>query len=187
MIKLPKTKEELYNTYYLKEELVAICKKYNLPTSGYKEDLLQYISDFIENKPINKTPKKNKKKNNFEPTLEKIIDENYSNNEIHRAFFKKIIGEKFKYNVPFCKWMNENKGMKTYQNAIEVYNKILLDKKAGKKFEIGKQFKYNQYTRDFFTNNPKLSKADCIRCWSYKKKQLGKHIYEKEDLIVLKK
>ena len=187
MIELPKTKEELYNTYHLKKDLVTICKKYNLPTSGYKENLLQYICDFIENKPINKINHKKRKNNNFEPILEKIIDENYTNNEIHRAFFKKVIGEKFKYNVPFCQWMIENKGKETYNNAIEVYNNIMLEKKSGKKFEIGKQFQYNQYTRDFFANNPKLSKADCIKCWHYKKEQFGQHKYEEEDLIALKK
>ncbi|MCL2039644.1 MAG: SAP domain-containing protein [Bacteroidetes bacterium] len=184
---MPKTKKELYNIYYLKEELVKICKEHNLPTSGYKEDLLQYISDFIENKPVNKITKKKKSNNNFEPAIEKIIDENYSNSEIHRTFFKKVISEKFKYNVPFCKWMYENKGVKTYQDAINTYNKILLDKKSGKKFEIGKQFKYNQYTRDFFNNNPKLSMTDCIKCWNYKKKQTGNHKYEKTDLIALEK
>jgi hypothetical protein len=42
-----------------------------------------------------------------------------------------------------------------------------------------------QYTRDFFKNNPKLTKADCIKCWYYKKQQIGKHIYEKEDLKIL--
>jgi hypothetical protein len=39
-----------------------------------------------------------------------------------------------------------------------------LDKKSGKETIIGKQFEYNQYTRDFFENNPKLSKEDCIKC-----------------------
>ena len=182
---LPKTKKELFDTYYLKAELVEICKKNGLPTSGYKENLLQYITDFIENKPINKININKKNSSLEEPKLEKIIDENYTNNEIHRTFFKKVIDEKFKYNVIFCKWMNENKGKKTYQNAIEVYNKILLDKKSGKKFEIGKQFQYNQYTRDFFEDNLKLSRKDCIKCWNYKKNQQGKHKYEKKDLIAL--
>jgi uncharacterized protein (DUF433 family) len=54
-----------------------------------------------------------------------------------------------------------------------------LDKKYGKKIIIGKQFEYNQYTRDFFEDNPKLSREDCIKCWNYKKKQIGNHKYEK--------
>ena len=183
---LPKTKEELYGTYYLKNDLIILCKKYGLPTSGSKENLLGYIYSFIENKPVKKIIGKQKNaNNNFEPSLEKAIDINYSNNEIHRTFFKNTIGECFRYNVQFMNWMEENKGKKTYQEAIKKYNEILLDKKSGKKTIIGKQFEYNQYTRDFFEDNPNLSKKDCIKCWNYKKNQIGKHKYEKEDLNIL--
>ena len=81
--------------------------------------------------------------------------------------------------------MNKNKGKKTYKEAIEIYKKILQDKKSGKKNKIGKQFEYNQYTRDFFKNNPNLNKDDCIKCWNYKKKKIGNHKYEEEDLKIL--
>jgi hypothetical protein len=183
---LPKTKEELYGKYYLKNDLVNLCKTYELPTSGSKENLLKYICNFIENKSVEKIKSKQKIANkDFEPLLEKIIDTNYSNNEAHRAFFKNVIGENFKYNVQFMNWMEENKGKKTYQEAIKIYDTILLDKKNGKKTVIGKQFEYNQYTRDFFAENPKLSIADCIKCWNYKKKQIGSHKYEKKDLKIL--
>jgi hypothetical protein len=183
---LPKTKEELYGTYYLKNDLVNLCKEYGLPTSGSKENLLEYICNFIQNKSAKKIKAKQKIVNNdFEPSLDKIIDIHYSNNETHRIFFKENIGEHFKFNVQFMNWMDENKGKKNYQDAIEMYNKILLDKKYGKKTIIGKQFEYNQYTRDFFADNPKLSREDCIKCWNYKKQQIGKHKYEKEDLKIL--
>ena len=185
MTKLPKSKKELYETYFLKEDLIKLCKEYNLPTNGSKDNLLEYIGNYIENKPVKKLKNKTKITNNsFEPSLEKIIDENYSNNEIHRVFFIKTIGKHFKFNVMFMKWMDKNKGKKTYKEAIEMYIKILLEKK-GEKTKIGKQFKYNQYIRDFFENNPELSREDCIKCWNYKKKQKGKHKYEKNDLKIL--
>ena len=187
-MKLPNTKEELYGTYFLKSDLINLCRENNLPTSGSKEDLLKYMLNFIENKPIEKTEFRQKiVNNNFNPSLDKTIDKNYSNNEIHRAFFKRIIGENFKFNVQFMNWMEENKGKKTYKNAVDKYNKIILDKKGGKKNEIGRQFEYNQYTRDFFENNPKMSREDCIKCWNYKKTKLGKHKYEKDDLNILVK
>jgi hypothetical protein len=185
---LPKTKEELYGTYYYKKDLVNLCKLYGLPTSGLKEILFEYICCFIENKPVKKLKTKRKVvDNDFEPSLGKIIDESYSNDEKHRSFFKENIGEHFKFNVQFMNWMEENKGKMKYDDAIEIYNKILQDKKHGKKIKIGKQFEYNQYTRDFFKDNPKLSKADCIKCWNHKKQQIGNHKYEKDDLKILVK
>ena len=187
-MELPKTKEELYDTYYLKNDLINICKSHNLPTSGSKENLLEYICCLIENKPLGKTGIRKKKSNYFfEPSPEKKIDLNYSNNEIHRAFFLKSISKNFKFNVKFMNWMEENKGRKTYKDAIAKYNEILLDKKSGKKINIGKQFEYNQYTRDFFGDNPKLSRENCIKCWNYKKKEIGNHKYEKDDLKILEK
>ncbi|MDR1198483.1 MAG: SAP domain-containing protein [Prevotellaceae bacterium] len=183
-MKLSKTKEDLYNAYFLKEELAELCRKYNLPATGSKENLLENICNFIENRPVTKrTAKKN---SNFVPSLDAIIDVNYRNNETHRAFFKSVIGEHFKFNVPLINWLNENKGEKTYREAIEIYNQIAADKKAGKKFSIGKQFEYNQYTRDFFRDNKGLTKEDCIKCWNYKKTQTGSHKYGKEDLKILK-
>lgn len=185
---LPKTKEELYGRYYLKADLVNLCKQYHLPSSGSKESLLQYISSFIENKSVEKIKgKRNSSANDFEPSLDKKIDEYYSNNEIHRAFFKQHIGKSFKFNVQFMNWMEENKGRKTYTDAAEAYKQIAADKKSGKKTVIGKQFEYNQYTRDFFADNPKRSKEDCIKCWNYKKLQIGNHTYEKSDLTILEK
>ncbi|MDR3287640.1 MAG: SAP domain-containing protein [Prevotellaceae bacterium] len=179
---LPKTKEDLYNTYFLKEDLIKLCRENNLSANGSKQNLLENICNFIENKPIEKVKIKSKTKTqNFEPALDKIIDINYSNNEIHRTFFKKETSQHFKYNVQFMNWMEENKGKETYRKAIEIYTKILQDKKSGKKNIIGKQFEYNQYTRDFFEDNPTLTKEDCIKCWNYKKKQKGNHKYQKED------
>ncbi|MDR1182146.1 MAG: SAP domain-containing protein [Bacteroidales bacterium] len=183
-MKLPKTKEDLYNTYFLKKDLAELCREYNLPTTGSKENLLGNICNLIENKPF--TKRAAKKSNNFVPSLCSMIDENYRNNEMHRAFFKSLVGEHFKFNVPFINWLNENKGKKTYLEAIEIYNQIAADKKAGKKFSIGKQFEYNKYTRYFFQDNKGLTKEDCIKCWNYKKTQKGSHKYEKEDLKVLK-
>jgi hypothetical protein len=183
-MKLPKTKEDLYDTYFLKEDLAALCRKYNLPFSGSKENLLQNIENFIEGKPVVKEAAK--KNSHFVPSLDAMIDVNYRNNETHRAFFKNVVGEHFKFNVPFINWLNENKGKKTYREAIDIYHQIAADKKAGKKFSIGKQFEYNQYTRDFFLDNTGLTKEDCIKCWNYKKTRKGSHEYEREDLKVLK-
>jgi len=40
---IPKTEKELYGTYYLKNDLINLCKKYSLPTLGSKENILEYI------------------------------------------------------------------------------------------------------------------------------------------------
>ena len=90
---LPRTKEELYGRYYLKNDLLKLCKENSLPTTGSKENLLKYICEFIEGKSVVKAKTKSKNLGKgFEPLLEKTIDENYSNNEIHRRFLLRQLG-----------------------------------------------------------------------------------------------
>lgn len=49
-----------------------------------------------------------------------------------------------------------------------------------------KQFEYNIYIRDFFTDNQGKSLNDAIKCWKYKKQLQGHNRYERTDLIALK-
>lgn len=176
--------------YWLKEELVNFCKQNNLPTSGSKEGLEALITRFLNKEPLIFPKKKtfsSKDMNDFgELTVHSVIKPNYKNDERHRNFFKKEIGEYFKFNIRFMDWMRKNAG-KTYQAAIEEWQRIEKQIKSGKKFPIAKQFKYNQYTRDFFADNPQLTKKEALLCWNYKKTLPGDHKYERSDLHILKK
>lgn len=179
--------KEFDETYWLKSDLHNFCKSNNINSIGSKEELSNKIRSYLtgEKIPVYKQSKSIRKADSSEIELDKLISSNYANDELHRTFFKKHIAN-FKFNVAFMNWMKINKQLKTYSDAIIEYNKILSDKKNGKKTYIPKQFKYNRYTRDFFTDNPSLTKADCIKCWNYKKKLPGNHKYEKSDLEVLR-
>jgi hypothetical protein len=112
--------------------------------------------------------------------LTDIIDPNYHSDERHRAFFKSVIGSSFHFWVVFQTWVKANKGQKTYQDAVDEYNRIMDEKRRGVKYPIWPQFKYNQYTRDFFIANPAATKAECIACWKIKRQTTG--VYEPGDL-----
>ncbi|MGQ4005239.1 hypothetical protein QIW49_01970 [Francisellaceae bacterium CB300] len=83
------------------------------------------------------------------------------------------------------KWVKLN-NKKTYQEAVDEWLRIELDKKLGKSYKIAPQFEYNQYIRDFFIANPNKKRADAITCWKYKKGLPGKNSYESIDLESLK-
>lgn len=171
----------------MKEELYSYCKINALPTSGSKEELTQRIYEYLKTgKVVTTTKKKVIKKQavNSPLSLEAKIPEGYKNDERHRAFFKSEIGEHFKFNVQFMNWMKANSG-KTYKEAIVEWNRIISDKKHGKKTEISSQFQYNQYTRDFFNANPDATREDAIKCWKYKKSLPGHNKYEDGDLVEL--
>ncbi len=71
-------------------------------------------------------------------------------------------------------------------DAVAAYLVIMEEKKRGKS-EIGSQFEYNTYIRDFFADNPGLALNEAIKCWKYKKSLPGSNRYERGDLEALKR
>ena len=172
--------------YYLKEELVNFCRENNLPTSGGKIELTERIAYFLDTgKVLPPTKTKRKASNITVITKDTEIENNFVCSETHRAFFKEQIGSSFSFNVTFQKWLKSNAG-KTYRDAIDVYYKILEEKKNSKVKKIDRQFEYNTYIRDFFANNKGKNLDDAIKCWKYKKQLQGHNKYEKSDLVALK-
>ncbi len=179
--------EKFLDFYWLKEELFKFCRDNSIPGSGSKKELTQRVFHYLKTGEVVKPLKKETKikaDSNISLSIESIIPSGYKNDENHRAFFKSVIGENFKFNVAFMNWMKINSG-KNYQEAVDEWLRILKEKKAGKKPVIPKQFEYNQYTRDFFDANPKKSREDAITCWKHKKSRPGDNKYEVEDLEVL--
>ena len=170
--------------YYLKEELIAFCRNNNLQTTGSKEELTERIVSFLDTGEKSYTIHNRKTENVFEITPDTIIEENFVCSEKHRKFYEEQIGKNFTFNVIFQKWLKSNAG-KTYKDSIDAYYQILEDKKKNK-MTIDKQFEYNTYIRDFFSDNKGLSLNDAIKCWKYKKGLKGHNKYEKDDLNALK-
>lgn len=170
--------------YYLKKELIAFCKKNSLQTTGSKEELIERISIFLDTGKKTYSNHNKKTQSKSEITLNDIVEENLVCSEKLRTFYKEQIGKNFTFNVAFQKWLKNNVG-KTYKDSIDAYYQILSDKKKNKT-NIDKQFEYNTYIRDFFSDNKGLSLNDAIKCWKYKKGLKGNNKYEKCDLIALR-
>ena len=171
--------------YHLKEELKDFCRLHGLQVSGGKEDLNERILCYLETG--QKITKKSKQKNNsgivdiFDETL---IGEDPIYSQQSRRYFEYYIGKKFSFKVQFQKWMKENPD-KTYHDAVIAYRQITESGKTTKT-EIGKQFEYNTYIRDFFADNKGRSLDEAIICWKFKKGQCGHNRYEKTDIEALK-
>ena len=170
--------------YYLKQELVDFCRENGLPTSGGKAELTDRIAYFLDTGKVLKSSAKRKAAVTAGLlTEDTIIEPNIVCSEKHRAFFREKIGKSFSFNVRFQKWLKTSAG-KTYSDAIRAYYQILEEKKQSKT-EIGAQFEYNTYIRDFFADNPGKSLRDAIVCWNYTKGLSGHHRYEQSDLRAL--
>lgn len=174
--------------YYLKEELVTFCRENGLSAAGGKQEITKRIEHFLKTgKKITNPAVKvdNKHVAIGEISLNSIIEKNFVCSEIHRAFFKSVIGDKFSFNVTFQKYLKNNAG-KTYNDAVDEWYKIQNDKKRNKgKSKIDSRFEYNTYIRDFFNNNSDKTLKEAIKCWKYKKSIAGHNRYERQDLVAL--
>lgn len=89
--------------YYLKEELLAFCRKNNLQTTGSKEELTERIARFLDTGEKLRATHSRRTQSVVEITLDTVIEENFVCTEKHRAFFKERIGTAFSFNVTFQK------------------------------------------------------------------------------------
>ena len=175
--------EEFRERYFLKEELKDFCRAEGLRISGNKETLERRIIHYLETGEELAETNVNVKSSgeSGEIALDSRLGENFTCSEDKRAFFESHLGKGFKFKVAFQKWLKANPDL-TYADAIDAYLEIM---NSNEKTEIGSQFQYNQYIRDFFADNDGRTLDDAIICWKHKKSLRGHNRYERSDLEAL--
>jgi Domain of unknown function (DUF6434)/SAP domain-containing new25 len=189
-IKKIKTGEELKRWYWLKKELEAFCKLKKLSYAGTKFDILERLANAIDKgvsgfKILIHKPASKFVWSKSTLTLNTIITDSYTNGPNTRKFFKEHCGGKFHFSIPFMNFMKNNCG-KTLGDAVNEWERLHeLSKQKNFKSDIPVGNQYNQYIRDFFTDNPNKTIAEARHCWKLKRSlPLGKHVYEKKDLTL---
>ena len=186
-----KSGEEFNKWYWLKEELVDICKRSGLPYTGRKFDLRDRIMYALDhNGKVKPAPVKKKIVSKFnwaksELTLETTITDNVSFGPNFRRFMKSQVGEKFSCHSDFMDWVKANIG-KTLKNAVDEYHR-LEKRKENPDFQrkIADNNMFNQYTRDFIKDNPNENLKSARKFWLLKKQRPTKNgfvRYERSDL-----
>jgi len=189
------TGAEFNRWYWLKEEMVAICKQSGLPYSGSKFELRDRIMYALDHEgAVMPKPKKKKATSTFnwakaELTPDTLLTDNVSFGPNFRRFMKAEIGPKFSFNTDFMSWAKQNPG-KTLREAVQMWKELEARKKdPGFRSEIADHNMYNQYTRDFLDDNPKLKPGDARYFWLLKKQlptEDGFIRYDRSDLELRK-
>lgn len=176
------TPEYFKSRYWLKTELVTLCKKLGLSTPGSKQELLTRIETFLTTG-IKTTPASNAinaARDSDSPITRNTPVINYKNDAITRQFFVEHIGKHFRFNA-YLRQFTQIAHIKklTYGDLIDGWMTYEQKKKnPDYQSNIGKQFEYNQFTRDFFLNEKGKSQADAIQAWKRVKSQTGPKTYE---------
>ncbi|WP_425235604.1 DUF6434 domain-containing protein [Ulvibacterium sp.] len=183
--------KEFNRWYWLKEELVEICKQARIPYTGRKFELQDRIIFMLDypGKPLPPI-KKEKASSNFNWSKAKLdldtkITDSISFGPNFRNFMKSEIGPKFSCHSDFMDWVKSNPG-KTLEEAILMWY-ALEDRKKDPNFKraIAKNNMMAQYVRDFLKDNADQTLKDALYFWKLKKQRPTETryiVYEKTDV-----
>lgn len=182
---------ELKRWYWRKDELIAHARQLQLKATSGKFVILDRLAHFLDTGektfPGDQKPKTTSRFDwhSAELTRSTIITDNYRNSQNVRRFFKTEADPNFKFNIAFMEWIETNVG-KTLGDACTAYLALRKkEKSADYRTEIKSHNQFNQYTRDFLDDNPKLGMDDVRKIWAIKiqmPSETGRHIYVKSDL-----
>lgn len=114
-----------------------------------------------------------------ELNLDTVITENHRCSQMVRAFFTSIIPN-FHFSTYIQNYFKEHVG-KTYRDAVKAWHEEEERKKdPSYKKQIGPQFEYNQFIRDYFADpkNKGKTRDDAINAWNAMKVLPGYNKYK---------
>ena len=181
--------EDFCDFYWLKEELQTFCRENGISISGSKMQIADRIIVFLQTgeiqKPLRKGKSPSKETKSSTISLDTVISENHRCSQAVRAFFKSAIPN-FHFSTYIQNYFKENIG-KTYADVVNAwYEEEERKKDPSYKRQIGPQFEYNQFTRDYFADpkNSEKSREDAIEAWNRIKKLPGSNKYIPENLHI---
>jgi len=173
--------------YWLKEELVEICKALSLPSSGSKSELRNRIIFALNNEgKVKLLTRKAKNKSRFNWAKSRLtphttITDNVSFGPNFRRFMQRKIEKKFVCHSDFMDWVKSNHG-KTLADAIETWHELDARKQDPNfKRTIAENNMLAQYTRDFLADNEGKTLKDANAYWLLKKQLPNENGFVKYD------
>jgi len=184
--------KDLHDYYWVKDELVAFCKRYGLPTGGRKLEILDRIEIFLKTgrvvqpKPAPLGAKREGgttgQQLKAEPlTLDTTVVE-FKSDSRTREFFKSVIGPEFHFTAHLNDYMRGRSDL-TYGDLVKEW---LAERERRKdktyKPNIMKSCEYNQFIRDFYADETNKGKPlrEAVNAWNEVKRQQGPRKYERK-------
>lgn len=149
--------------YWLKAELQAFCREHGLGTAGIKAELTHRIELYLrtgQRAAVNL----DHRRSDVMPGhfgLDTVIGTGWRCTTALRAFFIEHLGRSFRFNAVMRRFIHERTGH-TLAEAIAAYRE---DKSSGQRSEIGSQFEYNRFTREYWLTHPNATRDDVIAAW----------------------
>ena len=174
--------DDFKSYYWMKTELVAFARRLDLPSDGYKPELVRRIECQLRGlSDAPKLPRKQPKgpRDSERPLGRNAPVINYRSDEKTRAFFTSQIGSHFHFTYHLNQYRLARKNL-TYGDLVDEWAAEHQRRKNPRyKAPIAVQGEYNQYVRDFFGDQQNKGKAlrDAVAGWNRAKRASGDRRY----------
>lgn len=155
--------EEFETYYWYKDELMEICRNYQLPTHGTKAELEQYIKQFLTGKKVNNVREQNakiRKKSDGQGQITlatRLIPDGFKFNNNAREFFQNYYNvPKFSFTKHMAAALREAERMNDYEMTVADLIKVYENTKNKPPKESAEEntYEWNQFVKDFH-NDPR--------------------------------
>ena len=162
--------------YWLKAELQAFCRDEGLSAAGGKQEIAARIAAFLRDgvrlQPEREGASVSEEARRFNGTpcsaftMESVVPRGFKCTQEMRRFFEAALGNSFRFTVTLQAFMRENPGIAFGEVAAE-WKRQQERRRAGWRPEIGGQFEFNQFTRDFYADpkNVGRGRQECLVAW----------------------
>ena len=165
------TLPDFVDWYWLKADLVSICRLFTLSTSGSKLELEDRIRRHLSGQQLRVTVKRRmigEMPVVFTPKT--MISKGWKCNPALGAFMRELCGSGFRFNAQVRDFIHNGEG-RTLAEAAICYRASIQPRSH--KTSIPRQLEYNQHFRDFFAAQPGASRQQAIDAWWDKRSRRG--------------
>lgn len=186
----PKTSLRAFRDHYwYLSDLAAFCRRYGLPASGQKHQLVARIEAFLRDgscEPLAATRARRKKapSRTGPITLKTRVTDDFKSDDETRNFFKSVIGEHFHFTAHLQKYRRDRMSRGRPPTYGDLVREWLAEEKRRKdpnyKSEIAGSWQYNQFVRDFLADKPRnagAGMAGAAKAWNIIREHVGPHTY----------
>jgi hypothetical protein len=157
------TLSEFASWYWLKEELVIICRLFALSTAGSKLELEDRIRRHLSGiAPAVAVKRRALGKMPTVFTQKSVICKGWRCNPALGAYLRQVCGSGFRFNAAVRDFIHNGEGL-TLADAVVCYRESV--QAGNSKLPIPKQLEYNQHFRDFFAAKPGATRQQAIDAW----------------------
>jgi SAP domain-containing new25/Domain of unknown function (DUF6434) len=159
----PLTLSEFAGWYWLKEELVVICRMYSLSTVGSKLELEDRIRRYLSGvAPVPALTRRSTGKMPAAFTEKSVIGKGWRCNPALGAYLREVCGKGFRFNAAMRDFIHNGEG-RTLAEAV-ICCRASIQPSAPKP-PIARQLEYNQHFRDFFASQSGATRRQAIDAW----------------------